>query len=314
MKFKQLTNYLLAHRMQAVLLTFVFTFIPVVGVLGILFAGLVTLRKGILEGAIVTLAATAPYVVSFVLARHDPETVKIAIWMAVSVAVLSNIFTWVFAVMLYRQMSWAKVLQVAALVGVLAVSVIHLVYPDIATWWAGQLHDYYTQAAKAVSAALQEGSAGPTDDQLASIDITKYYMNGLIAGVILLNALLQVVVARWWQSIMFAPGTLRKELHNIRLSRLAGVLFVACLVVSYLGNNIVIMDIMPIVYILFTAAGLSLVHYMFGLMASPTKIFWIAVLYVTLIFAMPTSMVFVAMMALFDIWLDFRSRLKSINN
>lgn len=315
MKFKQLTNYLLAHRMLAVLLVFGLTFVPVIGTLSILFAALVTLRKGILEGAMMSAAATLPYVISFIWASHDPEMVKIAIWMAVSVAVLSNILTWVFASMLYRQASWSNILQVAALVGVLAVSVIHLVYPDIVTWWANELTAYYTQAAKAMSSVLQETAAAPTDAELESINITKYYANGMIASVILLNAMMQLILARWWQAMVFQPGILKRELHNIRLSRLAGVLFVLCLVVSYLGNNIVIMDMMPIVYMLFAGAGLSLIHYCFGLMVSPTRIFWIALLYVTLIFAMPTSLVFVAMMALFDIWLDLRSRVsKSLNN
>ena len=83
------------------------------------------------------------------------------------------------------------------------------------------------------------------------------------------------------------------------------------LVFSYLGNSVVL-DIMPIIYLLFAGAGLSVIHYFFGLMVSPTRWFWIAVLYVTLIIAMPTSIVFVAMVALFDIWLDLRRKLRKI--
>jgi len=311
MKLKRFTNYLLEHRLQAVLLTFGFTFIPVVGVLGILFAALVTLRKGVMEGAILTAAATLPYVFSFMLASHDPDALPLVLWTAVGVAVTSNILTWLFAVLLYRQMTWSGILQVVALVGVLIISVVHLVYPNVADWWSTQLTSYYTQAASMMSGVLKSSSGVPSDAQLESIKVTKNYASGMIVAAVLLNAVLQLVVARWWQAVLFAPGMLRRELHNIRLSPLAGALFGLSLVFAYLGNSVVL-DVMPILYLLFASAGLSVFHYFLGLMVSPTRWFWIAVLYVTLLFAMPTSMVFVAMVALLDIWLDLRRKLRKI--
>lgn len=311
MKFKQLTHYMLQHRLLAVLLTFGFTFIPVVGVLGILFAALVTLRKGVVEGSIVTAAATLPYVFSFMLAGHDADVLPIVLWTAVGVAVASNVLTWVFAVLLYRQMTWSAILQIAALMGVLAVSIVHLAFPNVADWWSTQLTSYYTQMAAAMPGILMSGVNQLSDAQLASIQITKYYASGMIIAAVLLNAVLQLVVARWWQSALFAPGILRKELHNIRLTPLAGGLFILSLVFSYMGNSVVL-DMMPILYMLFAGAGLSVIHYFFGLMVSPMRWFWIALLYVTLLFAMPTSMIFIAIVALLDIWLDLRRKLRKI--
>ena len=312
MKFKRFTHYLLEHRPQAVLLTFLFTFIPVAGVLGILYAALVTLRKGVAEGAVMTTAATLPYVVTFLLASHDSNALPIVLWTTVGVAVTSNLLTWIFAVMLYRQMAWSGILQVAALIGVLAISIIHLADPNIADWWSAQLTSYYTQAATVVSDVLQQnGAPVPSEAQLDTIKITKFYATGMSAAIVLLNAILQLMVARWWQSVLFMPGILRKELHNIRLSQLAGVLFILSLVFAYIGNSAVL-DMMPVVYLLFTGAGLSVIHYFFALMVSPTRWFWIAVLYVTLIIAMPTSMIVIAMVALLDIWLDLRRKLRKI--
>lgn len=311
MKFKRFTHYLLGHRLRAVLLTFVFTFIPVIGVLGILYAALVTLRKGIAEGLIVTVAATLPYVIIFMLTGHEPDMLPIALWTAVGVAVMSNILTWVFAGLLYRQMTWSDILQVAALMGVLVISVVHLVYPDIADWWGVQLTSYYKQAASAVSGVLSNNVSVPSDTQLESIKVTKNYASGLIVAAVLLNAILQVIVARWWEAVVFMPGLLRRELHNIRLSVLAGALFMLSLVFSYMGNSVVL-DIMPILYILFAGAGLSVIHYFFALMVSPTRLFWISLLYVILLLALPTSMIILAMAALLDIWLDLRRRLRKI--
>lgn len=310
MRLQRITNYLLRHRLVAVLLTFLTTFVPVLGIVGILYAGLVTLRKGIVEGSIFTIAATLPYIISFYVSGTPTPETQLVIWAAVGVAVLSNILTWVFAAMLQRRANWSQILQVAALIGVLFVSVVHLVYPDVADWWGNQLHAYYTQATT-LTGMVKNEPLGPTDLQVESINITKQYATGLMTMAILFNALLQLIVARWWQAAVYAPGMLRRELHDIRLSQLAGMLFVLSLVLSYLGNSVVL-DIMPILYMLFGAAGLSLIHYVFGLMKSSTRWFWLWLMYITLIFALPTSLMFVAILALFDIWLDIRKRLKKV--
>src|SRR5579863_6741690 len=101
MRLQRFTNYLLAHQWQALLLVFAITFVPFIGMLGILIAALFTLRKGVLEGALLTLAATLPYIISFFISS-DHSTASIVIWAAIGVAVLSNVLTWAFAVMLYK--------------------------------------------------------------------------------------------------------------------------------------------------------------------------------------------------------------------
>ena len=311
MWLQRFTNYVLAHRWQTVILSFVITFVPIIGIVGILIAALVTLSKSVVEGAVLTIAATLPYVISFYLAgSYNEATPAIVVWAAVSVAVLSNVLTWVSAVMLRRQTSWSLILQVGALLGVLVVSVIHLADPAIADWWGGQLQAYYSQV-QAVTGALKSSvpgtAAGSADSQVEMINVTKQYATGLMVAGILFNAILQLIVARWWQAIVFNPGSLRRELQRIRLSPLAGVLFIVSLVCSYLGNSVV-SDIMPILYILFGAAGLSLVHYLFGLMGSNTRWFWILLFYIALIISLPTSVVLVAILALLDIWLNMRKR------
>lgn len=307
MRLQRLTNYLLSHRIIAMAATFIVTFIPVLGVFGILFATLVTLRKGLVEGAMFTIAATLPYFLSYYVTGYvtgGHEEIPMFAWVAIGVAVTSNVLTWIFAVMLTKRVTWSAALQMAALFGVLVISVIHLAYPTVQDWWGVQLNSYYMQAADALNA-----TATSVEEQQKAINVTKEYATGLVVAAILLNAFTQLVAAAWWRAIVFIPGSLRRELHNIRLSRLAGGLFVTSLLLSYLGNSVVL-DIMPILYLLFTAAGLSLIHYLFGLMKTPVVWFWLSLLYVTLIFAMPVSFVAVAILALMDIWFDVRKKVK----
>lgn len=312
MWLQRLTTYLLKNRWQTIGLVFLMTFLPLVGIAGILIAALVTLRKGALEGAMVTLAATLPYLLSFLLpGQHlDPE-LPLFLLAAVGVAVLSNVMTWVFAVMLRQHVTWSNILQIAALLGVLVISVVHMVFPDVASWWGTQLQQYYQHTQAALDSVMNTVPTAPSESQLETIKVTRQFATGVMTAGILVNAILQVMVGRWWEASIFKPGVLRKELHNIRLSRLAGLLFVLSLVLSYMGNGVVL-DMMPVVYLLFAGAGLSLVHYMFGMMTSKLRWFWLSVLYVVLILSLPVSLVMVSALALLDIGFDVRKRFKKI--
>lgn len=307
MWLQRYTHYLFNHLRVALALTFFSTFIPVVGVFGILFASLVTLRKGALKGLVFTLAATLPYLASFYLSDHHEKSVPIMMWAALGVAMLSNVLTYALAILLNRKASWSSMLQVSALLGVLFISVVHLVYPNVAEWWMAQLSTYYNEATTAVSGVLSGAVADATDVQMASINVTKFYATGVLVVAVLLNAVMQLIVARWWQGLVYHAGLLKRELHHITLSKLAGVLFVLSLALSYWGNTVVL-DIMPVLYVLFTAAGLSVVHCLFGNLSSPARLLWLSLVYITLILALPTSMLLVSMLALFDIWFDIRKR------
>lgn len=307
---QRFSNYVLTHRWQTVVLTFFLTFLPIIGVAGIIIAAFITLRKSIAEGAILMLAATLPYFFSFYVSGNH-EAVPLAVWAAVGVAVSSNVLTWAFAVMLRRKANFSLILQIGTLIGVLVVSVVHLIYPEVADWWANQLQSYYTQATDLLKNA-SESAKSISDSQIEKINITKQYATGFMVAGILLNAMLQLIVARWWQAaLFFSAHSFRRELQGIRLSQLAGALFIISMALSYLGNS-VILDIMPILYVLFGVAGLSLIHYLFGLMNSSHGWFWLSVLYITLIFSLPVSMVVIAFMALLDIWLDVRKRFNKV--
>ena len=309
MRLLRFTQYLLSHRLIALAMVFLITFVPVIGVVGILYAGFVTLRKSIWEGGLFTLFATIPYAISFYAAHGQGTDNLFIIWAAVGIAIFSNLFTWVLAGMLAHHVHWSKILQIAALMGVLCVSVIHLVNPNISMWWGEQLHLYFDKMS--ILTDVVKKPLISTDSQMEAINVTKQYATGLITMAILFNAFLQLIVSRWWQMTLYHPGMLRRELHVIRLSKLAGGLFILSFILAYLGNRVVL-DIMPILYMLFGMAGLSLVHYLFGLMTSGTKWFWLWLFYITLVIALPTSIILLSLLALADVWLDIRRRLKKL--
>lgn len=302
----------------------------------IVIAAMVTLCAGMIDGLVLTIAASIPYVQLAVWGTSVPMA-PIVMWATVAVSVLGNLFTWLFAVMLRRNSSWSEILQVGALIAVLVVSVIHLVEPDIASWWSSQLQDFYRQS-YAMTDMLQAGAPqtvhpAMTESQLETINSVKNYATGIVAAFILITAILQVIVGRWWQAAVFKNVSLRRELHGIHLSRLAGVLFIASLIFYYLENGVVL-DILPVLCLLFAAAGLSLVHFLCGLMRPGTGRFCLSLLYIVLMYSLvmiallpllavlnvmlPADLAIViltvsvyvfAALGLFDVWFNVRKRL-----
>lgn len=308
MWLKRSAEYLLKHPWQTVAITFLVTFVPMVGIIGVLIAALVTLCQGVIPGLVLTIAASLPYYLSLYLS-DKPFT--IFVWIVVGVAVLINVLTWLFAILLRHRASWSAVLQMGALLGVLVISVIHLVYPDITTWWGNLLQNYYVLAQKQ-AAAVQEGAVN-TSEMITRIQNMKFFASGLMASVILFQAILQVMIARGWQLRVFG-GSLANELQNIRLSKLAGILFLAGVALSYFGNAVVL-DVIIIPYLLFAGAGLSLVHYYINMRRRANAWLWLSLIYliliVSLLLASPIILLWLAMMALLDVWLDLRKRINS---
>lgn len=319
MRIARFTHHLMGHRWQTVAFVFAISFVPLLNVMSILVAALVTLRKGILEGAIATIAASLPFLLGPILFKQNSsdQAQLLMLWAGIAFSVLTNILTWLFASMLYRGMSWSKLLQLATLLGVLVVSVVHLAYPDIDSWWGERLmavQSFFGELAPTVSGVASKNDALA---QVENINAMKTVATGAIVAFLIFQAMMQLMVASWWQAVVYSPGSFGREMRSIRLSRLAGLLFMLALALSFFANaNNVIFDIMPTVYMLFLVAGLSLIHYFFRLMDSPMAWVWLLLVYAMLVLslfmAMPMPIVFVSTLALLDVWFDLRNRIKKV--
>lgn len=299
---RRVTDFILQSRSRAFGVAFVCAYIPLLGSISILIAGLVTLRKGALEGAFILLAATAPFLLSYYMASTPADQAEMAL-IAIMAVVLGNILVWLYAILLRRYDNWSLILELSIIMSVVIIGAVHIFNPDIQNWWSTQLTAYFAKATAGM----------PSTDikmQLQAVDVVKPFATGLVTLSILLNGLLQLLLARWWEVIMFAtPGTLRKELYNIRFGYVVGVLFALVLLLSFASNTIAL-DIRPVFYGLFFIAGLSLVH----CLLSPAKYgwLWLVLIYIALIVLFPKSIMVVALFALLDVLLDLRRRLTRV--
>lgn len=301
MFLRRFTDFVLQGRVQAMAVAFLFAYIPFLGVVSILIAALVTLRIGILDGLLVTLAATFPYFLMYAVHPAPSEIVLIAILVA------CNVLTWSFAILLKRYSNWSLVFDLALVLGVIAVGLVHLIYPNVQTWWGAHLTTYLNQSMDSMTQLQPDKSQASSQEMIAeTVKVVKRYASGFLAISILFNALMQLAIARWWQAAMFNPGGLRKELYQIRLSLMTGFLFVAGIIFSYLGNATAL-DIMPVLMGVYCIAGLCLLHNIFSL--SKLGWLWLLIVYVGIILSFPLGVMLVAIIALLDSSFDFRKRL-----
>lgn len=306
MLLRRFTDFVLQSRVSAMATAFILAFLPLVGSISILIAVLVTLRKGVFEGALVLVAATAPYLLSYFATSVDNET-QLIMTITVGVTILSNIVTWILALPLRKYSDWNITLELGMLLGILAVAIVHFINPNVQTWWGTQLSAYFSKSTSLLSQL--NGTSGsealPKDIRPQAIAYVKQYATGLIAASLLVNATMQLLLARWWQAIVFNPGGLRSELYRIRLSYVSAAAFILALVLSFFGNTAAL-DMMPVICVTFAAAGFSLFHSIMG----PTKAgwVWLALMYLVTIWMLPISIVFIAVVALFDTLFNIRKR------
>lgn len=300
---RRFTDFVLQSRLQAMGVAFVLAYIPLLGSIGILIAALVTLRKGAYDGALVVLSATVPYVLRYFAGNTVAGSEGFELF-SLYIIVVSNILVWVFAVLLRRYQNWNLILEYGLLVGLIFIGLLHILVPDLQNWWASKLTQLFNKS-NMLSDLSNQDLAKNKEIQARMVASAKLYATGFLATSVSLNALLQLFIARWWQAYIFNPGGLREELHNIRLSHVVSVIFIACVLLALLKNETVI-DMMPLAYALFAIAGLSLLH--FYLAKTKLGWLWISLVYVLFVLLFPDSLIFLAMIAVLDSWLNIRKR------
>ncbi len=302
MFLRRFTDFILQSRMQAILVACALAVVPVIGSISIVIAALVTLRKGQLEGAFVVIAATLGSLLQYVIypAANESNMLMVGIF----VLIASNVLTWLFAVILRRYQNWSLTLEIALVVGVMAVFVLHLIYPEIQGWWQTQLSNYLAQATSVIDTVKPDAETIALQAEL--VNVMKRYATGLVMASVLFNALLQVLIARWWQAVIFNPGGLREELYRVRLSYATAALFMLGLALSFWGVEVVI-DAMPVLLMVFFVAGLSLIH----CIAGPWKLGWVSLIliYLAIMWLFPWSIAVVALFALVDTIVNVRQKI-----
>lgn len=243
---------------------------------------LVTLRKGAFEGAWPLAALIFPSLVWMFLG--------VVWWAFLLSTLLSAVLLYLAAILLRATQSWPLVLVFVAVVSAFGTWFIMLGV-DIRA-------DLMSMADNMQMTEIEKVDFVKAVDQLLEHNIAAL----IIAASVSLGVILSLLLARWWQALLYNPGGFRQEFHNLRLDlRLVGLCLVVALVLMQVpkagGGILVIM--LPLFF-----AGLGFIHWWAG----SRKITWLPwLIYFGLVLSLWVSTT-VATIGLLDTLFNLRKR------
>ena len=277
---RALAEYIMRGRLQAITIALLGSWVPLLNQAAI---ALVSLRKGGAEGVIITLWAIMPSLMALWLGNVGLTMV------AASIAVL--IVTYIAALLLRATVSWALTSTAVVVMSALLALVLASWVGDIDV----QLNQFFT------------GFLQPDGEQTASATIlwTAVSASGAVGFWIGLSVVAGLLIARWWQAMLYNPGGFGMEFRALRLPPalallcLAAILFCLSRGVEYAFWN----SLLGLPLLL---AGIALLHFI--VKSYQLKLVWLVIFYFALVVFKPLSLL-VSLLAVIDSGFDLRKRI-----
>jgi hypothetical protein len=244
-------NYVMQGRKQAITTGLLLSLLPpLFSWLADVVVGLVSLRKGMKEGALVLLWTILP---SVILLNH----LDFSIWLY---SVLGgHLLSYGLALLLRHSASWAILLEVLLALGLITLVGFHVAIPDIAAIWLKQL-----------------------PQQMAFFATTA---TGITLSVLFLASLWVLLIARWLQAALYNPGQLLPEILSIRISKASSLIMLSCVIVAVCLDNPLAKNSLVIVTVIGGLAGLSILEAL--IKQTQIALFWKSLFWVLLFIFLP---------------------------
>ncbi|MGE4631171.1 MAG: hypothetical protein AAEC86_12085 [Pseudohongiellaceae bacterium] len=270
-----LAEFVMSGRKQAIMAVVFLGLIPLVNLLNPVVVGLMILRKGALEVAIIFAWAILP----------------IGAWAIVGdIAPLIMLFGISGLAWLLRETeSWEFTLVATIAIG-LGVEIYLRLQPAV-------LDGLFQQLELLLVTNNLQG---------IQLEDLRESIGGFIGVGYMFLAIVLLMLARWMQATVFNPGGFQKEFHQLRIGQkmalgLAGLMLLG----SYqllIPQSWVFYLILPLLF-----SGIALVHAV--VVNKKLSSLWLVAFYALLIVS-PTVLLLIVLLALVDSWYDFRSRLQ----
>jgi len=283
-----LAEFIMRGRTQACAVALLGSFFPFVSPATI---GLVTLRKGSVEGLLVLLWAALPLIASYSLSEGPALLTLVSIASLIMMVVSANV--------LRLTASWQSTMLISMLVGGLTA---------LGTGWLFSTD--VNLLVDSIGDMLAEVAAKQEAEQEPFIPGREFIL-GLIALILAVSALMSLFVARWWQALLYNPGGFAEEFHGLRLQpAVAGFLLLAVIGATRLPNGYEFWA--ELVALPLLLAGLALVHHVVKFLQAGRQ--WLVFMYVGLIFFGSSVGVLLVGLGFADSVMNLRSRLAAVKN
>lgn len=296
-----LAAYIMKGRLQAMtvaaalaLLSLAF---PPASIVSSASVALVTLRRGAKEGLYVLLfSCLAAAVLSVFL--------KIGFQFALLYGLVLWMPIWLISIVLREGRHLGVAIEIAVLLGVVAVLGFYLYQPQPAQLWDGVL----TTMMQPMLAARPDV---PAEDVRHSAQVFAHFMTGAIAAGSVYSLLFGLFLARWWQAALYNPGGFRSEFLTLKSHAKLAMATIVIIAVATLASGVlaeVCWNVLLVLLVLYTFIGTAVLHACFAVMKGSR--FMVPFLYLTLV-VIPHVMVIIALCGLTDNWLDLRKKISN---
>jgi len=278
---RALAEFVMRGRTQAIAVATLAVSSQLLAIVGVAVVGLVTLRRGAKDGLIVMMWAQLPALL-FALMFADISNVLALIGIVVAALILRTTRRWPLALM------------VAVVAGVIAA----MLFNTAAT---GYVQQWIVSANEVFADLSRRGQQGAVQLPQLSSTLVSGALGWGVSGYVVLSLLL----ARWWQALLYNPGGFRSEFHQLRLPPVLALgLTAAAIGVSSSGGEYLLWAViftMPL-----GIAGLALVHGVVG-----SKGFGRGALIATylLLLLVAWFKLVLLLLALIDSFVNFRARI-----
>ncbi len=203
------------------------------------------------------------------------------------------------ALMLRRSVSLALTLQAATVVGIAAVLGIKFLAPGAESLWSALLDEIVRPAmvraempAEAIEAMLRQAGR---------------IMTGSFIAAMLLSLALMLLLARWWQALLYNPGGFRAEFMDLQLGYAAAGIALGLTAGALLTKASLMIELAMVASVMFFLQGMAIAHAIIAKTTYP--MLWLAGIYGLLLLALPQMMAGLSVMGAVDAFADFRARL-----
>lgn len=296
MAMRELAQFVLRSRFHAGGIAGLFgglcLFLPPLCCLSGAAVGLVALRVGLRDALVASLLAMilGSLIALLITGRPEPGLIlMLLLWLPVLTG------CWVLRV---TRSQGLMLLAIAALSALAAIGLRVYVGGEIASWWqnlAQQLVQGREFAGPNLGEIIKQGSFA--------------LVNGFIAMLLGLSLTATILLARWWQALLYNPGGFRAEFQALLVPKTLAFAATA-LGVSIFGGMVektsVWVDLFMVLIMVYLVQGLAVMH---GIIAGRSLSgWWLTPIYLGLFFMPPHVILGLVVLGLVDSLVDFRSR------
>ncbi|TQV67265.1 hypothetical protein FKG94_26100 [Exilibacterium tricleocarpae] len=277
---RALAEFIMAGRVQAAVVVLLGSWLPLISPAAV---ALITLRRGAGDGALILLWALLPPLSGFFVGNVGPLMPYVS---------LGGLLTVYGAALVLRQsLSWGHCLTAVVALSCLTVLSAAWLMPDMAQQMLALFRE--------ILASLMAGQ-----EELA---LSNVFVTGWLGSMTAVAGVLALLLARWWQALLYNPGGFQAEFHQLRLDPAQALVSLAatmyCLVQG--GDYLTWLGVFAVPLWL---AGVALVHFSVRV----RQLGWpvLVVFYPLVVMLNPLSLTLLLLLAFSDTWMNFRARLK----